>query len=54
MEVREELYSIVLDRYNDCINLGMSPEESYKNAIEIMTGYKEALKKWRKAVPYQP
>lgn len=48
LEVREELYSIVLDRYRDCLNSGMSQEESYKKAIEIMADYKDALKEVEK------
>ncbi|HZJ57547.1 MAG TPA: hypothetical protein VFD89_04825 [Clostridia bacterium] len=48
VEVRDELYSIVLDRYNDCLNLGMSEGASYKMAIEIMADYREALKEVEK------
>lgn len=44
LEVREELYSIVLDRYNDCFHSGMSENESYKRAIEMMADFKEAIK----------
>jgi hypothetical protein len=48
LEVRDELYSIVLDRYNDCLELGMDEETSYKMAIEIMADYREALKEVEK------
>lgn len=44
IEVREELYSIMLDQYNDCLATGMSTEESYKKAIEMTLDYKEAVK----------
>lgn len=44
LEVREELYSIMLDKYNDCLYSGMSEDESYKKAIEMMIDYKDAVK----------
>jgi hypothetical protein len=44
IEVREELYSIMLDKYNDCLDAGMSREESYKEAAEMMADYKDAIK----------
>jgi len=44
IDIREELYSIMLDKYNDCLNFGMSEEESYKKAIEMTIDYKEAVK----------
>ncbi|NLJ40569.1 MAG: hypothetical protein GX352_03010 [Clostridiales bacterium] len=44
LEVREELYTIVLDRYNDCLHSGMAEVESYKKAIEIMADFREAIK----------
>lgn len=44
IEVREELYSIMLDKYNDCLGLGMTKEESYIKAIEMIADYKEAIK----------
>lgn len=44
LEVREELYSIALDRYEDCLQSGMSEDESYKRAIEVMGDFKEAIK----------
>jgi len=44
IEVREELYSIMLDKYNDCLLSGMSAEESYEKAIEMMVDYKEAVR----------
>lgn len=44
IEVREELYSIMLDKYNDCLQAGMSVEESYKKAIEMAADYKDAVK----------
>ena len=44
IEVREELYSIMLDKYNDCLDSGMAKEDSYKNAIEMTLDYKDAVK----------
>lgn len=44
LEVREELYTIMLDKYNDCLDSGMTKEESYKKAIEMMADYKAAIK----------
>ncbi|MDP4133621.1 MAG: hypothetical protein Q8882_06385 [Bacillota bacterium] len=44
IEVREELYSIMLDKYNDCLKMGMSEDESYKKAIAMMVDYKEAIR----------
>ena len=44
IEVREELYSIMLDKYHDCMDSGMSKEESYKKAIEMTLDYKDAVK----------
>ncbi|HOJ11692.1 MAG TPA: hypothetical protein PK733_14005 [Clostridiales bacterium] len=44
LEVREELYSIMLDKYNDCLSSGMSEDESYKNAVEMMIDYKDAIR----------
>ena len=54
LEVRDELYSIVLDRYNDCLELGMDEETSYKMAIEIMADYREALKEVEKGSSWEP
>lgn len=44
LEVREELYSIMLDKYHDCLYLGMSEDVSYKKAIEMMEDYKNAIR----------
>jgi hypothetical protein len=44
LEVREELFSIILDKYNDCIQSGMNEERSYQEAIEMMGDYKEAIR----------
>ncbi len=44
IEVREELYSIMLDRYNDCLNMGFDKESSYNNAIEMAFDYKSAVR----------
>lgn len=44
IEVREELFSIMLDRYRDCLAGGASKGESFKNAVEMTLGYREAVK----------
>lgn len=44
LEVREELYSIMLDHYNDCLASGISKEESYKRAVEMTLDYKSAVR----------
>jgi hypothetical protein len=44
IEVREELFSIILDKYNDCIQSGMDEERSFREAIEMMVDYKEAVR----------
>ena len=44
LEVREELFSIVLDKYNDCIQSGMDEERSFRESIEMMADYKEAIR----------
>lgn len=44
LEVREELFSITLDKYNDCIQSGMDEERSFREAIEMMVDYKEAVR----------
>jgi len=44
LEVREELFSIISDKYNDCISSGMNEEQSYWDAIELIGDYKEAVR----------
>lgn len=44
LEVREELYSIISDKYNDCIQAGMDEDRSFREAIEMMVDYKEAIR----------
>lgn len=44
LEVREELYTIMLDKYDDCLAAGMSKEESFKSAAEMMSDYKAAIR----------
>ncbi|MTI96436.1 MAG: hypothetical protein FH749_13340 [Firmicutes bacterium] len=44
IEVQEELYSIMLDKYSDCLEAGMSKEESFKRATEMIAEYKDAIK----------
>lgn len=44
IEVREELYTIMLDKYHDCLSSGMSQEDSYNNAVEMMADYRAAIK----------
>lgn len=44
IEVREELFSIMLDKYKDCLDSGMTEEESYRAAADMMADYKDAIK----------
>ena len=44
VELREELYSMMQDKYNDCLNEGLSAEQSYQEAISILTDYKTAIR----------
>jgi len=44
LEVREELFSIILDKYNDSIQSGMNEEQSYREAIGLMVDYKDAIR----------
>lgn len=44
LEVREELYTIMLDKYSDCISMNMTQDDSYRSAIEMMADYKQAVK----------
>ena len=44
VEVREELYSIMLDKYHDCIECGMPEDECFKQAVEMMEDYKNAIR----------
>lgn len=44
VEVREELFSIMLDKYNDCLQSGETAEESYRSAVEMMADYKAAIR----------
>ena len=44
LEVREELFSIILDKYNDSIQSGMSEDQSYREAIGLMVDYKDAIR----------
>jgi hypothetical protein len=44
LEVREELFSIIFDKYNDCIQSGMDEERSFEEAIDMMVDYKEAIR----------
>lgn len=43
VELREELYSMMLDKYNDGLKRGFSAEQSYQEAITILTNYKTAI-----------
>lgn len=44
LEVKEELFSIITDKYNDCIQSGVTEELSYREAIEMMVDYKDAVR----------
>ncbi len=43
-ELREELFSMMRDKYRDCQNNGMSKEASYKQALTFMDNYKLAIR----------
>ena len=43
LEVREELFSIMMDKYNDCILEGMSEEQSYSESIDMLVDYRAAI-----------
>lgn len=44
LEVREELFSIILDKYNDSVQSGMDEQSSYREAVEMMADYKAAVR----------
>jgi len=44
VELREELYSMMCDKYDDCQSNGISELESYKQALTIMDDYKIAIR----------
>jgi hypothetical protein len=44
IELREELYSMMCDKYDDCSTQGLSPEISYKQTTEMMKDYKSAIR----------
>lgn len=44
IEVRDELYSIMLDKYRDSLNSGLTKEESYSKALEMTQDYRDAVK----------
>lgn len=44
LELQEELYSMMRDKYRDCQNSGMSKEASYKQALTFMKDYKLAIR----------
>lgn len=44
LDVREELYGIMLEEYDVSMHSGMSEEESYQRALEMMSDYKEAIR----------
>ena len=44
VELREELYSMMCDKYDDCLSEGKTESESYKQALTIMDNYKTAIR----------
>jgi hypothetical protein len=44
IEVREELFSLMLDKYTDCLESGLPKDECYERAIEMMEDYKNAIR----------
>lgn len=43
-ELREELYSMMRDKYRDCESSGLPKKESYKQALTFMEDYKLAIR----------
>ncbi|MEG0035027.1 MAG: hypothetical protein RR147_06215 [Oscillospiraceae bacterium] len=48
LELREELFSMMRDKYRDYQNSGMSKEKSYKKALTFMDSYKQAIREVEK------
>lgn len=44
IELREELYSMMCDKYDDCQSKGLSAQESYKQALTFMEDYRTAIR----------
>ena len=44
VELREELYSMMVDKYNDYQKSGFTKEESYKEALTLLEDYKSAIR----------
>ena len=44
VELREELFSMMCDKYEDCVKSGMSKEKSYKAALSFMDDYRLAVR----------
>ena len=44
LELREELYSMMCDKYDDCIAQGMNEKESFHKACELMQDCKAAVR----------
>ena len=44
VELREELYSMMRDKYEDCKSSGLTDEESYRQTLTIMNDFKSAIK----------
>jgi len=44
IELREELYSMMCDKYDDCQKKGLSKYASYKQALTFMEDYKTAIR----------
>lgn len=44
LELREELFSMMCDRYDDCQKKGLTKNASYKQALTFMEDYKTAIR----------
>lgn len=44
VELREELFSMMCDKYDDCQKSGLSRTSSYKQALTVMDDYKMAVR----------
>ena len=44
VELREELFSMMCDKYDDCLTSGMPKTACYKHALTVMENYKMAVR----------
>ncbi|MDY5940376.1 MAG: hypothetical protein SPJ23_01850 [Eubacteriales bacterium] len=44
VDLREELYAMMCDKYDDALKKGNSNDEAYREALTLMQGYREAVR----------